>query len=131
MIVLSNSASQTLAAGQAITFDTLVRRCGNSECHRTGSPSVKLRCKACYKIFFSANVMSTTTDPIQLSIQAGGETLPETTRITTPAEANEVISIATQTAYDNCCCDYSRLTVVNTGTTDIVIEPNSSFMIYC
>lgn len=129
MIVLSNTTAQTLAVGQSITFDIVVLHTGCGECHRTNSASVKLRCQGIYELSFSANVTSTTTGPVQLSLQIGGETLNETTMISTPAATGNVNNIATKTAVKNCCGDYDRITVTNTGTNPIVVEPNSDLFI--
>ena len=53
MIVLSNNASQTLAAGQSMIFNTTVLKCGSTECHRANTSSVKLTRNGIYKVEFS------------------------------------------------------------------------------
>lgn len=128
MIVLSNSAAQTLEPGQAIVFDRVVQKSGCGECHKDGSPSVRLKGNL-YEVAFTGNIGSVAAGPAQISIQNGGETLPETTRITPTAAAGDLSSVATDTVLEICCCDYSRLTVVNTGTAAITVGPGTAFKI--
>lgn len=129
MIVLSNTEAQTLTPGQAIVFDTVPFHSGNGECHRSNSSSVKMRANGCYEISFSANVAATAANAVQLSIQVGGETLPETTRISTPTAADSFNPVAMETEVRNCCGDYDRVTVVNTGTTDIIVGAGSALRV--
>lgn len=128
MIVLSNNASQTLAAGQSMTFNTTVLKCGSTECHRANTGSVKLTRNGIYKVEFSANIAGAAA-ALQLNIAFGGEPLPETTTISTPASADVFNNVSTATAVAKCCCDYDRITVVNTGTTEVIVGPNSSLVI--
>ena len=44
--------------------------------------------------------------------------------IFTPETANTVGQVSICLPVFNSCCDYDRVTVVNTGTTDIVISAN-------
>lgn len=127
MIVLSNTTAQTVEPGQDILFDRVVRKCGCGTCHRDGSASVKMCKKGLYAIHFSGNIDGATADaPAQLAIQTGGETLPETTMI---SSATGVNNVATMTYLKNCCCDFDRLTVSNTGTVAITVSPNTSFAV--
>lgn len=128
MIVLSNNASQTLAAGQAMTFNTTVLKYGCNECHRANTGSVKLTRNGVYKVEFSANVAGAAA-ALQLNIALGDSPLPETTMISTPASADVFNNVATATAVAKCCCDYDRITVVNTGTTEVIVGPNPSLVI--
>ena len=130
MIILSNTTAQTLAPGQAITFNTVVLHTGNGECHRPGTSSVKMKNNGIYEITYSGNIGSTTaTSQAQLSIAVGGETLPETTMISTTEAVGDLNNVSAKTAIKNCCCDYDRLTVVNTGNTTINIGAGGSFFV--
>lgn len=131
MIVLSNSAEQTLNPGDSIIFDTVVMHTGRAEWHRDNTAPVKL-CRQCaiYAVSFNGNIASTTAgDVLQLNVDASGAKLPETTMISTPAAETQFNNVAAQTRYTSCCCGYDALTVVNTGTTVITIAPNSSFAV--
>ena len=83
MIELSNTIAQTVAVGQSITFDTTLLKTGCAECHRRNTGSVKLCAKnAIYQVNFNANVTgATAATPVQLNIQLGGDTIPESTMI--------------------------------------------------
>lgn len=126
MIVLSNSTEQTLQPGQSLIFDVVRHRSGCGECHRPESASVKLKANGMYDISFNANIASEATGVVQLSIQLGNETLPETTMISTPAAANQFNNVSASTEVKNCCCDYDRLTVVNTGTTAVIVNAQTT-----
>lgn len=129
MIVLSNSAVQTINAGQSIAFDTTVLHTGCAEGHRNGSPAVKLRATcACYSIAFNGNIASATADsPVQLSIEISGAPLPETLMVSTPSTANVYNSVSASTVVRSDCCD--TITVTNTGTNPVTLDLNSALTI--
>lgn len=125
MIVLSNTTAQTLTPGQSITFNDVVLHTGCAECHRANTGSVKLRANGAYEINFSGNVSSpTAATQVQLTVQLGGANLPETQMISTPSAASSLNNVSTSTIVKNCCGDYDRITVVNTGASDINIAAN-------
>lgn len=133
MISLSNTTAQTVAVGQSITFDTVLLKSKNgAECHRKNSGSVKL-CAKCgtYEVHFGANVTGATAGtPVQLSLAIGGETINESTMIYTPATANAVGNVSTDIPVANCCCDYDRITVVNTGTEPVIVSANPVLFVH-
>ncbi len=130
MIELSNTTEQTLSAGQSITFNTVLLHTGNGECYRSNTGSVKMRANGIYEVRFNANVSGATAGTAtRLAIQQGGVTLQETTMITTPAVANDVNNVSCSTLIKNCCGDYDRVTIVNTGTVDVTISANPAFII--
>lgn len=129
MIVLSNSTEQTLLPGQSITFDLVKLHSGCGECHRQGSSSVKMRCNGIYELAFSGNIGGTVAGPLQLAIEVGGEILQETTMISTTGAVGDLNNVATQTRYRNCCGDFDRVTVTNTGTSDVVVGANSALVV--
>lgn len=55
--------------------------------------------------------------------------MPETTMVATPGAANASNNVATSTLIKNCCGGYDRITVTNTGTTDVTVAANSAFII--
>lgn len=122
MITLSNLTAQTLAPGQALVFDDVILHSGCGECHRKNTGSVKLRANGVYIVNYGANVSSATAGaPVQLSLQIGGATLPETTAISTPSTANVANNLFRETQLKNCCGDYDRVTLVNTGTNPVTV----------
>lgn len=122
MISLSNSAAVTLPAGQSLIFDVTNFHTGCAECHRPNTNSIKLRANGIYEISFHANVSSpAAATPISLSIELGGSPINGGTVITTPSAADEVDSVSLTVPIRNCCCDFDRVTVTNTGSTGITV----------
>lgn len=131
MIVLSNTSAQVVPVGQALTFNTVIHKSGCAEGYRLGTGAVKLRANnAIYELSFNANVTGeTATDPVQLSMAISGAQLPETTMIYTPAAANAIGNVAASTLIKNCCGDYDRITIMNTGLNPVTISANCCLFI--
>lgn len=127
MILLSNSVTQTVQPGEAITFDLETFKSGCCECHRQGSSAIKLKKCGVYELMFTGNVGGAAVGTIQLQMEAGGEVLPETTIIVTEDTVGSLDNVAAHTFFRNCCDDYDRITIVNTGTVAAVIDANSAF----
>lgn len=127
MIELSNTSAQTVAAGQTVTFNTTIikSRCG-AESWRSGTGQVRLTADcATYEVSFNANVTGATAGTsVELTLYLSGAALPETKMISTPATANAINNVSATTVIKNACGDYDRVSVVNTGTTDINIDAN-------
>lgn len=132
MILLTNTAAQTVQPGQAVTFNRLLRKTGCGECYDTRVPnSVKLMGKGgTYEVDFSANISGATAGEIvQLAIALGTVGLPETVMVSTPAAAGDFNNVSTGTYVDNNCCDNDRIAVINTGTTPVTISANMNLRI--
>lgn len=131
MIELSNSTAQTIPAGGSVTFDRVLLHSGCRECHNPMVPtSVKLRGKGIYDVEFHGNITSATAgDVLQLAIAVADSALPQTAMNATPAAAGTLVNVSAGTYLRNCCCDLDRVSVRNTGTTPVVLAPNSSFRI--
>lgn len=123
MILLTDTGTQTVEVGAPVTYGTKVFQTGGGECHRRGSGGVTLRCKGIYEIHFSANVSGTA--PVELTIEAGGEPLPETVMVSNVAGAQNV---ATMTTVRNFCEGYDRISVVNTGAAAATVENAKLFV---
>lgn len=132
MIILSNSTDQTLAVGESLAFDTETLHCGCTESHRKNTSSVKLRCFGVYDIHFSGNVAGPTAyTQLELTVELGGDPLPETTMISTPAIVNtEFNNVSTDTAVRSWRGDYDRVTVTNTGTTPVIVRAGAALKIH-
>lgn len=128
MIVLSNSACQTVNPGQAVNFDSVLLHTGNAEFHRKGSPAIKLRCRGIYEVNFSGNIASTEKSPIQLSVAVDGNALPESTMISSPQTTNMPNNISTSFPLQNCCA-CTPITIVNDGELPLILEANSVFYV--
>lgn len=129
MIVLSNTAQQTLASGQSIIFDMTVLHTGCGEFHRRNSSQVNLRASGLYEIHFSGAIAGTSGDALQLAIKLDGEALPETTMMSMGTATTSFNTVATSTLVRNCCGTADTITVSNTGTTSITLSANTSFFI--
>lgn len=129
MIVLSNSATQVLTPGQAVTFDSVTLHTGNAECHRKGSSSVKLRCNGLYEVSFSGNITNAEAGAVQLALAVDGTALSDSTMISTPAAVGDINNVAKTTLVSNCCGGGDAITVVNNGTANVIIEPGSTLYI--
>lgn len=130
MILLSNQAAQTIAPGQAVVFDQQIYKVGRCECHRTASSVVSLCSANMYDVTFDANVTSSEAGSVQLAIAVDGEALPYGTMITTPAATGDINSISKTIPVSGCCrCGTPKVSIVNNGTTPVVLQPNSSLYI--
>lgn len=128
-IVVTNTAEQTLQPGQSMIFTEAIIKCGNGECFRRNSSSVKLLGRGIYDLFLHANIGGVAAGAVQLSMQLGGSTLPETTVISTTAAAGDLNSVSSATFVNTCCGDFDRVTVTNTGTTAVTIGANPALKI--
>ncbi len=130
MIVLSNTTEQTLQPGQSLVFDEVTFKAGCCECHRNNTGSVKLRSNGIYALTFSGNIGGpTAATPVQITMSLGGSTLPETTMISVPAAVTDRNNVSASTRLKNCCGDYDRVSIVNTGTVPVIVAPNSAFIV--
>lgn len=121
MIQLVTTTEKTLAPNETLIFDEVILRSGCGECHRKGSGTVKMRANGIYNVHFHGNIGGAAAGAVQLSAQLGGETLPDTTMISTTAAAGDLNNVAMDVKIKNCCGDYDRIAIVNTGTTELTV----------
>lgn len=132
MMVLSNLTAQTIQPGAAVTFDKVVMKSGNCECFNSQLPtSVRLKANpGIYSLGFSGNVTSDTAGAaLQMAIAVAGQPLVETAMNSTPAAANDLNNISTETRFRVGCSDLARVSVINSGAVPVTLAPNSSFVI--
>lgn len=130
MIQLTNTAAQVVQPGQIVTFNQVSLHSGCGECYRQGTHSVKLRANGIYKVEFSGNIASDTADtPVQLAIALGGFPMAETVMVSTPSAANAYNNVSTGTYIRNCCGDFDRITVMNSGTVPVLLSANMNLRI--
>lgn len=121
---------QTVAANQNILFPTTTVPGSCSMVHRIGSGLVTLRglgqqARARFQIWFGGNVAVSTGEtlaPILLAITLGGETLPATQMIVTPAAVEDFFNVSASVFLDipSGCCQ--NISVKNIGTTSIDVQ---------
>ena len=130
MIELSNTAAQTIAPGQSLTFDTVILKTGCAEAHRTNSGIVTLKADcAVYEIHFAANISATAAGTAQLAISLDGEPLVETTMINTISTAGDPDNAATATLVKTGCGCCGKISVTNTGTTSVIVSANPALFV--
>lgn len=130
MIELSNTAAQTIAPGQSLTFDTVLLKTGCAEAHRTNSGIVTLKADcAVYEIHFAANISATAAGTAQLAISLDGEPLIETTMIDTISTAGDPDNAATATLVKTGCGCCGKISVTNTGTTSVIVSANPALFV--
>ena len=130
MIELSNTAAQTIAPGQSLTFDTVLLKTGCAETHRTNSGIVTLKADcAVYEIHFAANISATAAGAAQLAITLDGEPLIETTMINTISTAGDPDNAATATLVKTGCGCCGKISVTNTGTTSVIVSANPALFV--
>lgn len=131
MIELSTTAQQTLAPGQALTFDSTVAKACCGESHRANSAIVRLMAPCTdYKVEAHANVTGSSTGQARLSVALDGEPLPEgamESDVTTPGLYN---SVSAGTLVHNGCKCCSQVAVINTGTTTVLVEAGANLIVY-
>ena len=130
MIELSNTAAQTIAPGQSLTFDTVLLKTGCAEAHRNNSGIVTLKADcAVYEIHFAANVSATAAGTAQLAISLDGEPLIETTMINSIGTAGDPDNAATATLVKTGCGCCGKISVTNTGTTSVIVSANPALFV--
>ena len=130
MIELSNTAAQTIAPGQSLTFDTVLLKTGCAEAHRSNSGIVTLKADcAVYEIHFAANISATAAGTAQLAISLDGEPLIETTMINTITTAGDPDNAATATLVKTGCGCCGKISVTNTGTTSVIVSANPALFV--
>ena len=130
MILLTTSAEVTLAVGQAIVFDTVALRFGCGEYHRENSSTVRMCFNSPYIASFSGNIGGETAGtPVQLAFSLGGEVLPESIMISTPAAVGDLNNVSKTVGLANRCGDYDRVSIVNNGTEPVIVGAGASLLV--
>lgn len=134
MAEYTNSALQTVAAGQNVIFTETPICPTKCVTHRDGSGIVRLRgltngqCKARFLVSFSGNIeipTGGTVEAISLAISVDGEPLQSTQMIVTPAAVENFFNVSTQVYIDVPCGCCATVAVENTSTQAIAVQnPN-------
>lgn len=119
-----NVASQTVAAGANVLFNTTAVPCKCAKIsHRDGSGNFLLKGKNQYFVSFDANISGATADTaVELSITDNGEAIPGARMIVTPSAANALnnVSRIVELPITTCCCH--TITIKNTGTATVTVQ---------
>ena len=135
MIIVSNSAAQTLTTGQSLTFDLRTLKTGCSEFISQGSSDVYLKPNGLYLVDFSGNVTNQAANAlVQLQIQVNGQPLANTIMNATPTTAGDLWNVARSTAVDTkagCCFSLgtASVSITNTGVSPVIVSPGASLRI--
>lgn len=129
MIVLSNTAAQTLTPGESLIFDNTVIQSGSAEHHADNSASVLMLKPGMYEIHFTGNVAGVTDEStMMLGVRVGSNTLSETTMMTTACLKEYYSNVASATIV-RCETKGMDIGVTNIGTNPITIAPHSSIFV--
>ena len=123
-------ALQTVAAGEDAAFTETAVNGTKCIVHRQGSGIIKLRgitnqCKARFLVSYSGNIQiptGGTVGEISLAIAVDGEPLQSTKMIVTPAAAQNLQNISSQTYIDVPCGCCSTVAVQNTSAQAIEVQ---------
>lgn len=126
MIAISNRTAQTIPVGQSLVFDTTIMQTGCDCCRRGNQTFAKIKNRGNYILSFGGNIGATTeTTDVQIAIQIGGQTLPETTMISTSEAAGDLNHVSVMTPFRVCCSEYTRVSITNTGLVPVNIDANA------
>nr|DAF72818.1 MAG TPA: hypothetical protein [Caudoviricetes sp.] len=135
MIELTNTAVQTVAAGQSVIYNATAVKGGCAERHRAGSAQVVLTKPGRYLVGFSGNIAiptGGTAGEISLALTYDGEPIAGSAMRITPAAVEQYGNVSTQhyvDVYCNCCVTVS---VQNTSGVAILVEsPNITAVRVC
>lgn len=127
---ITANAIQTVAANQNVLFPTTTVPGSCSMVHRVGSGLVTLRglgqqARARFHIWFGGNVAVSegeTLAPILLAVTLGGETLPATQMIVTPAAIEDFFNVSASVFLDIPCGCCQNISVRNIGTSSVDVQ---------
>lgn len=135
MIELTNTAVQTVAAGQSVVYNATAVKGGCAERHRAGSAQVVLTKPGRYLVGFSGNIAIPTggaAGEISLALTYDGEPIVGSAMRITPAAVEQYGNVSTQhymDVYCNCCV---TVAVQNTSGVAILVEdPNITAVRVC
>lgn len=135
MIELTNTAVQTVAAGQSVVYNATAVKGGCAERHRAGSAQVVLTKPGRYLVGFSGNIAIPTggaAGEISLALTYDGEPIVGSAMRITPAAVEQYGNVSTQHYVDVCCNCCVTVSVQNTSGVAILVEgPNITAVRVC
>lgn len=122
MIVLTTPVAQVVQPGQTVLFTQVAEQEACCPCISPNGASVKLNKSNQHRIDFNANVGGAAGTQANLAIALGGEAIPWTVMTATIEAATDVYNVGISFPLKQCCCDFDRVSVINTGTTPVNIS---------
>lgn len=127
MIVLSNTAAQTIQPGESVVFNRVVQRSGCDTLWSCGTGPLHIKC-GIYALEFTGNVGGAAATQPNLAITVDGVTLPETTMTVTTALDTDTFNVHASTRRRNCFAG-SVVGVKNVGTTPVTLQANPALVV--
>lgn len=119
MIVLTNPDAQVVQPGQAVLFTQIAEKEACCPGISPSGASVKLSKGTQHRIDFNANVNGAAGTQANLSVALGGEAIPWTRMTATIEAATDVYNVGIGFPLKQCCCDFDRVSVINSGSTAV------------
>lgn len=127
MIVLSNTAAQTVQPGEDVMFNTVIMRSGCDAYWQGGTGPLHIKCGV-YDLEFTGNVGGDEATQPNLAITVDGAVLPETRMTETSALATDTHNVHASTRRRNCFAG-AVVSVRNVGTTPVVLQANPALVV--
>lgn len=132
MISLSNTTSQKLSPGQAITFDKVNMQTGNVEYHYPKSSLVKLKASGIYEVCYGVNVESCQGKECSLALSLGDHILENSTCTFKMSgdcmSVSRIIPVPKYSRYSE-YVEYDDISLINSSDETFMVLPNSSLYI--
>lgn len=119
MIVVTNSAAQTVQPGEDVVFSQVSQRCGCDTFFQGAGP-LHIKCGE-YQIAFTANVGGAAGTQANLAVTVDGAVVPESLMVATVAANADVHNVHCLIVRRN-CIPGSVVGVRNTGTTPVTVQ---------
>lgn len=127
MIRTTNTTEQTLQPGASLVMQLESKSRRGCECFMNNSESVKLMASGTYEVSWGGNIGGeTAATQVQVSIALGGSAVNGGTMTSTPAAVADRNSVSRRLLISNCCGDYDRVSIKNTGTVPVIIAAGST-----
>lgn len=133
MLVLSNSAVQTITANANATFNTILLKTGSGcECNNRGINRLPHVSAGIWEIEFHGNMAAAAANTaLTVALAVDGIVLPETTMTITSTAAGDVYNVnaSTLVKINGCKCNSSTVTLVNTGAATVTLAANPALIL--
>lgn len=122
MIVLTNPNAQVVQPGNPILFTKIAEKEACCPCVSPSGASVKLSASSQHRIDFNADVNGAAGTQANLAVALCGEAIPWTTMVATIVADTDVHNVGIGFPLKQCCTDFDRVSIINTGSTAINVS---------